>query len=242
MARRYVLVVAVAVALIVAALAVVGASLRADADKSTTLAFTAQVRLTTSPDGLRTVVSVDVDRPGTRADGLMDRAFRVQHTLPRTIDYAGPALISFTKAGLLVELGDQAGWLFEVDPLGLLPVAQAGATRMQVIGISHHWGDAVRTSQDALTTTLLTPGCEAAALAGGGGDPLCDECEGGGPGTDGCELDCGGGNSCGANCMAGYYACCNCPSGCGCCPPKIERPQAANRPDGQPTARGTRAR
>lgn len=238
MLRRYVSAAALALILAVIALAVPAASRPADRQP---LVFTGQVQMVSTTDGSRTAIAVDLDKPGAPGYGIADRAFRVQHMVPQLIDYTGPATIVYTKAGLLVERPNQPGWLFEVDPLGLLPSPSGEVATVPVIGVSQHAGTAIRQPADQVTNTLLTTGCGSGgvtALAPGGGSG-CDKCQAGGSGTDGCTVGCGGGTYCEANCVAGYYSCCNCPSGCGCCPGKMERPQAAV---GVGASRATRSR
>jgi hypothetical protein len=215
MARRHVhLIVAVAFALALAAgTNVVGGRIYPE---QRPLIVTGHLCMVTSPDGLTTVVSIDMGDTEHPPDGLVDHAFRLQHKTAQALTYDGMATITYLGTRLSIEVDDQSGWVFSVDgtetPLSDRELAYRS---FFVFGLSHHWGGKVHQSAEQVAALLLATGCTTLL-----GDPSCDTCEAGGPGVQGCAVECDGGSGCSANCAPGAFACCNCPGGCRCCAPK----------------------
>ena len=184
------------------------------------LVVAGHVSMVTSPDGLTTVVSVDMTDPQLNRDGLVDHPFRLQHRAAQALTYDGIATITYLGTRLSIELDDQSGWVFSVDgtetPLSDRELAYPS---FLVFGLSHHWGWKVHESAEQVAALLLATGCLTSL-----GDPSCDKCEAGGPCVEGCDVECDGGAGCSATCAAGAFACCNCPGGCRCCATAAQMP------------------
>ena len=212
MTRRYVLV-AFAVALLAGA-GLVGRAIRSD-DAPFTIA--GDVQMVTSPDGLTTAISIDVGNSKYPPDGIVDHAFRLQHKAAQALAYNGLATISYADGQLILETGDDAGWVFTVEGIvtpvndRILPHAW-----LTVTGLSHHWGTKIHRSHEDVATLLLGTGC----MTLDGGDPTCENCGAGGPGAEGCGIECEDESGCSVNCSPGSFACCSCPGTCRCCKDK----------------------
>jgi hypothetical protein len=185
-------------------------------DQNTVLVRTGTVEITTSSDGTRTLVTIDVQNGSNPPDGQVDHAFRLQHELMSPLSYRGPARVVFKKDRLVVAIDGQTGFVFDVlghetPPDGAL----LSYTYYTVHGLSHFWGYAAPKSHADLAASLLNGGCSPDSPSSD-----CDPCAAGGPGESWCAALCGGDGDCSASCGSGYYACCNCPRSCGCCPPK----------------------
>jgi hypothetical protein len=173
------------------------------------------VRLTTSPDGLMTAVTVDLVPDGAPADGLVERAFRVQHGAAEPRAFDGLATVVFRERSLVVSPDDQRGWVFALDAAAAQAAAPGtGDVVLLADGLSHFWGDRVHGDPDQVAARLLGPGCAGAAADG---DPSCENCQEGGTGTSFCSITCDGGDQCSAKCADGLYPCCKCPLSCRCC-------------------------
>ncbi len=171
------------------------------------------VRMTSSEDGLTTVITIAVHRPADDVADVIERAFRLQHLQPQHLTFEGPASVTHTLNQLMVDAGDARGWRFPVAGRPVMAgTAPTSYVEVPVLGLSQHWGASIHRSHDEVVSALLAGGC---ALGGGSG--TCDSCATGGPGKTSCDADCGDGG-CTAECNAGSYACCNCPGSCHCCP------------------------
>ena len=174
---------------------------------------TGWVRMTTSEDGLTTVITIAAHQPTADGVDVVDRAFRLQHLQPQHVTYEGPASITHTLNQLMVFVDDAQGWRF---PVAGRPVI-AGSTpasyvEIPVRGLSQHWGASIHRPHDEVVSALLTGACSA-----GGGSSNCDSCQTGGSGSPGCTVQCGD-DGCSTECNSGWSACCNCPGMCTCCP------------------------
>lgn len=173
---------------------------------------TGWVRLSTSEDGLTTVVTVAVHQPTADGADVIDRAFRLQHLQPQFLAYEGPAVVTHAPNQLTVAIGDGRGWRF---PVAGRPVvagsAPASYVEIPVRGLSQHWGASIHRPHDEVVAALLASGC-----SGASGSATCDPCQNGGPGAPSCGVDCGD-DGCSVECNGGLYACCNCPGSCHCC-------------------------
>jgi hypothetical protein len=169
----------------------------------------------TATDGREVVVSVDTASPAHPADGIVDRAFRVQVDPPiAPLSFRGPGQLTYRPSRLAVVSGDELGWVFSVagrDAANSTPGLGA-YPRLWVAGLSHHWGPAVRVAPELVATALFSRGCAADAS-----NPECSQCTAGGPGVQGCLITCETGGDCSASCGDGYFACCSCQYGCRCC-------------------------
>jgi len=175
---------------------------------------TGQIRITTAPDGLSALVSVDAERPGG-PDSVVERAFLLQATQPLDVAFEGPATLVFTASRLIVMETPEVGWVFSVIGKDAEPMAVASAlTIVPVVGLAHYWGRSIDVTHEELATQLFARLCERGAEDERG--PGCEDCTFGGPGEVGCEITCPEG-SCSATCGDGYHACCKCPDGCRCC-------------------------
>jgi hypothetical protein len=183
------------------------------------LTLTGDVLIFTAPDGKTTAVTVDGGGQAFLQDGVVDHAFRLQHQSTQALEYAGPATIQYVRGQLTVRPNDREAWVFVVSRTGDVAesAADSEAAPLAVIGLSHHWGKAIRRSAVEVTAGLLSGACSMA-----GGDPSCDKCEAGGPGAEGCGIECGGGSGCSVSCGPGSMACCSCGIGCRCCPQQGE--------------------
>ena len=180
--------------------------------------LTGDLQVVTSLDGLTTAVSIDEGTARRPPDGVVDHAFRLQHTAEQALAYSGEAILTFTGSSLRIESKDGLGWLVVVaGKWATLGTLDAAEPRVEVIGLSHHWGTTVQRSHDEVADLLLSTTCRT-----DGGDASCDNCEAGGPGAEGCGIECGGGEGCSATCGGGSsFACCSCAIGCACCPDDI---------------------
>jgi hypothetical protein len=180
-------------------------------------AFTAtgDVHILTAPDGMTTAVTVDVGGQSLLPDGVVDHAFRLQHKSSKTLEYDGPATISYIKGRLTIRPDDGEPWAFRVATVADISAPAIASTdaAIVVMGLSHHWGKAIHRSSVDVTVSLLSAGCSL-----DGGDKTCEKCEAGGPGAEGCDVECEGGSGCSVSCGAGSMACCTCGVGCRCCP------------------------
>jgi hypothetical protein len=175
---------------------------------------TGWVRLSSSEDGLTTVITVAGRQPTPDGVNVIDRAYRLQHLQPEPLTYEGPASVMHRANQLVVAVDPAHGWRFPVA--GKPVIAESAPTQyleIPVRGLSQHWGPSIRRSHDEVVPMLLTGVCAAAA----GGTGTCDPCATGGSGSDGCDIDCGD-TSCSTECGGGTHACCNCPGSCVCCP------------------------
>ncbi len=179
------------------------------------LTLTGDVHILTAPDGMTTSVTVDVRGQTDFPDGVVDHAFRLQHKSSQTLEYDGPATISYIKGRLTVRPDDGETWVFRVATAVDTAATASDSVKVTVAGLSHHWGKAIHRSAVEVAAGLLSGGCSLA-----GGDPSCDKCEAGGPGAEGCGVECGGGSGCSVSCGPGSMACCSCGIGCQCCPPR----------------------
>ena len=172
-----------------------------------------QIRITTAPDRLSALVSVEAEQPGG-PDGVVERAFLLRATQPLDVAFEGPATLVFTPSRLIVMETPDKGWVFSVVGKDVEPLAADALTFVPVVGLAHYWGRSIDVTHEELATQLFAHHCEQ-----GGEDergPGCESCASGGPGEVGCEVSCPGG-TCSASCGDGYYACCNCVDGCRCC-------------------------
>ena len=174
---------------------------------------TGWVRMTSSEDGLTTVISVAAHQPTADVADVVEQAYRLQHLQPQHLTYEGPASVTHTVNQLMVSVGDGQGWRF---PVAGRPVmagsAPAHYLEIPVRGLSQHWGASIHHSHDEVVSALLAGVC-----SGGSGSGDCEPCSDGGPGVSTCGVECGGDNGCTAECASGFYGCCNCPRQCGCC-------------------------
>jgi len=119
------------------------------------------VDLSTATDGREVVVSVDTASSGHPADGIVDRAFRVQVDPPiAPLSFRGPGQLTYRPSRLAVVSGDELGWVFSVagrDAADSTPGLGA-YPRLWVVGLSHHWGPAIRLAPDAVATALFGRG------------------------------------------------------------------------------------
>ena len=172
------------------------------------------IRITTAPDGLSALVSVDEENPDG-PDGIVDRAFLVQTAKPMRVAFAGQATLLYTTTRLTITGMPGPTWAFPVAGKDAEPVpAIKGMTVIPAAGLSHYWGRFVDVTDEELAAKLLVRVCEMGALAGAG--PGCDSCDAGGPGEPECEATCGD-RTCSASCGDAYHACCSCDNGCRCC-------------------------
>jgi len=189
-----------------------------------------QVRITTAPDRLSALVSVEAERSGG-PDGVVERAFLLQATQPLDVAFEGPATLVFTASRLIVMKTPDIGWVFSVMGKDAEPMAVAPAlTFVPVVGLAYYWGRSIDVTHEELATQLFARLCEQ-----GGEDergPGCESCASGGPGEMGCEITCPDG-TCSVSCGHGYYACCKCPDGCRCCRDIEQRPMASPLPTGR---------
>jgi hypothetical protein len=174
---------------------------------------TGWVRMTSSEDGLTTVVTVAAHQPTAEGVDVVERAFRLQHLRPQHLTYEGPASVTHVPNQLMVSVGDGQGWRLPVAGRPVVAgTAPANYVEVPVLGLSQHWGASIHRSHDEVVSALLAGGC---AFTGGSG--TCYSCATGGSGETGCGVDCGD-TGCSAECRPGSYACCNCPGSCHCCP------------------------
>jgi hypothetical protein len=202
----------VVVATVVAAGASVGVSPRSPAQP---LSWTGSVAMVTSPDGRDTVVSIDEETGERSSDGLVERAFRLQHAPGARFEFLGRATVTYDRDRLVVSAGPGLSWVFTVA--GRPEVAATEAVvyaALSVRGLSHHWGANVQRPASEVAAMLMAGGCMATDASS------CSDCQLGGAGTEGCTIGCEGASSCSADCTDGYFACCNCPGLCRCCPPR----------------------
>jgi hypothetical protein len=180
---------------------------------------TGWVHITSSEDGLTTVVTIALHQPTADVADVIERAYRLQHLQPQHLTYEGPASVTHTLNQLMVSVSDGRGWRF---PVAGRPVvagsAPASYLEVPVRGLSHHWGVSIHRPHDEVVSALLASVCGAAS-----GSTNCDPCLEGGSGSPICNVQCGD-DGCSAQCMAGLYACCNCPRDCGCCPDRQNAP------------------
>ncbi len=180
---------------------------------------TGWVRISSSADGLTTVITVAAHRPTTDFEDVVDRAFRLQHLQPQHLTYEGPASVTHTQNLLTVSVGEGQGWRFPVE--GRPVIAGSSPTNVMEIpvrGLSHHWGASIHRSHDEVVATLLAGVC-----SGTSGPGQCDSCQDGGPGSASCGVQCGD-DGCSTQCNPGWSACCNCPGICSCCPDRASAP------------------
>jgi hypothetical protein len=201
---------ALRVALVVVALmAASGAARSVPQGPPLPLTSSGWVEASTSADGSETVVSLDVSTPGVAADGLVDMAFRLQHAGARHVQFAGSGTVTFQRGLLTITRADGPTWAFAIaSRTSVLPAPY------KIVGLSHHWGAAVKLSHPEVAAELLSSGCAEQDSLG------CAECQLGGPGSSGCTIGCDGDSACSADCTDGYFACCTCPGSCRCCPPR----------------------
>jgi hypothetical protein len=183
------------------------------------------VHMSTSPNGLATVVTVTSRQSTADGSEAVESAFRLQHAKPQHLEYEGLADIVYEAKRLTVLAGGGMGWQFLVADG--LPEA-LGPSRyptFAVIGLSRHWGAPIQRSASEVSSSLLAEVCSVGGMNGDsqGG---CDSCTWGGKGTSNCESHCEAGEDCSAICAPGYHACCSCPSKCTCCADQIETPAA----------------
>jgi len=203
-------------------LAVVGVSSSRPQLAERPLILTGWVRISTSEDGLTTVVTVAPQQPTPDRADVVDRAFRLQHVRPQHLEYEGPATVTHALNQLVVSINDSQGWRFPVAGRQVVAgSAPAAYPEIAVLGLSRHWGAGVRLSHDEVVTTLLAGTCDL-----GAGSGSCDSCATGGGGESSCGVQCGD-NGCSAECAPGQFACCNCPRSCVCCAPRIDRAASA---------------
>ena len=118
--------------------------------------------MTSSEDGLTTVITVAAHPPAADVADVIDRAFRLQHLQPEHLTYEGPASVTHTLNQLMVDVGDARGWRFPVD--GKPVIAGSTPTRyleIPVRGLSQHWGAAIHRPHDEVVSTLLAGVCGA---------------------------------------------------------------------------------
>lgn len=182
------------------------------------------VQVVTSLDGLTTAVSIDVGTATRPPDGVVDHAFRLQHTAEQALAYSGEATVTFTGSSLRIESKEGLGWLVVVaGKWAALSAFDAAEPQVEVFGLSHHWGTTIQRSHDEVAELLLSTTCRT-----DGGDDGCDNCEAGGAGAGECGIECGGGSGCSVDCGArSLFACCSCPGTCVCCPDIPTAPAAS---------------
>jgi hypothetical protein len=179
--------------------------------------LTGWVRLSTSPSGLATVVTVTVRASAADAPSAVVAAYRVQYRKPRKLDYEGWAVVQFQSKRLTVLSASGITWQFVVsDPDAADAFSTTDLQQIGVAGLSRHWGWQIDGDQYDVASKLL------AAVCGSSGTEAdvsegCGACGAGGPGITNCGAECGATEGCAAECGPGYYACCNCPSSCSCC-------------------------
>ncbi len=180
---------------------------------------TGWVRMSSSEDGLTTVVTVAAHPPTAEGVDVVERAFRLQHLQPQHLTYEGPASVTHVPNQLMVSVGDGHGWRFPVAGRPVMAGSvPASYVEVPVRGLSQHWGASVHRPHDEIVAALLAGGCPLA-----GGSSNCESCQAGGAGAPSCKVQCGD-DGCSAECNAGWSACCNCPGICSCCP---DQPNAA---------------
>jgi hypothetical protein len=183
--------------------------------RDSAIVLVGDTRVTTSDDGMTTVVSVDAGGGTVIPDGLVDQAFRVQWDSPRSVTFAGSATLTYAASRLVVVPASSAGWVFTVSGRETpLPAVVAALPSLSAIGLARFWGSFVHVSHEQVAAQLLETGCP--GLVQPLSERSCSNCEAGGPGTEGCFIDCPNG-SCSATCTDGYYSCCSCTTGCRCC-------------------------
>lgn len=179
------------------------------------------VRMTTSPNGLATVVTITTRQWTEGRLEAEDWAFRLQHAKPQYLAFEGQAEVAYDARCLMVLPGRGGGWQFLVAeglPDDLLEPSEV--QRYAVAGLSRHWGGVLQFNQDAASSALLAGACTASAGAGAAaGD--CDACQPSG-GDASCTATCGGTDTCTVECASSYRACCSCPDSCFCCSGQIQ--------------------
>lgn len=174
---------------------------------------TGWVRISSSEDGLTTVVTVAARPPTADGVDVVERAYRLQHLQPHHLTYEGAASVAHTLNQLTVSVSDGQGWRF---PVAGRPVvagsAPASYAEVPVRGLSQHWGASIHRPHDEVVSALLAGACTAGAESSN-----CESCQAGGSGAPSCSVQCGD-DGCSTECNLGWSACCNCPGICSCCP------------------------
>jgi hypothetical protein len=176
-----------------------------------------RARMSTSPNGLATVVTITTRQWSADGFDAVEWAFRLQHAKPNYLAFEGRAEVVYEARRLTVVSGTGEEWQFLVAdrlPDDLLEPSEV--QRFAVVGLSRHWGIALQLDKDAVFSALLARAC---SVADGGGD--CTACQLGGADAPACSAMCGGTEMCSVECISGYHACCNCPNSCLCCPDQI---------------------
>jgi hypothetical protein len=215
---------------VVVLLMLVATSLAGSGPQSVSIVASGLIRITTAPDGLSALVSVEAEqaKQAARSDGLVERAFLVQTAKPIRVAFAGQATLVFTTTHLAVMGMPGPTWVFSVSGKDTESVsASDDVTVIPVVGLSHYWGRLVDLTHDELVAKLLMRQCETGGRGSG-----CDSCEFGGPGESGCEIICPEG-TCSASCGDGYHSCCSCTEGCRCCRNIEQRAAGSSVPPGR---------
>jgi hypothetical protein len=66
--------------------------------------------MTSSEDGLTTVITVAAHQPTADGVDVVDRAFRLQHLQPQHLTFEGPASVTHMPNQLMVSVGDGQGF------------------------------------------------------------------------------------------------------------------------------------